>query len=41
MASGDPTMITVVHWRRLLDGELYVASSVSEVHGEDAAAPAR
>jgi hypothetical protein len=27
MASGDPTMITVEHWRRLLDGELDAASS--------------
>lgn len=27
MASGDPTMITVDHWRRILDGELYAASA--------------
>jgi hypothetical protein len=27
MASDDPTMITVAHWRRILDGELYAASS--------------
>ena len=27
IASDDPTMITVAHWRRILDGELYAASS--------------
>jgi len=27
MASGDPTMTTVEHWRRILDEELYAASS--------------
>jgi len=27
VASDDPTIITIQHWRRLLDGELYAASS--------------
>ena len=43
MASNDPTMITVAHWRRILDGELYAASSRVEwavllrrTHGVDA-----
>jgi hypothetical protein len=27
MASDDPTMITVTHWRRILNGALYAASS--------------
>jgi hypothetical protein len=27
VASDDPTIITIEHWRRLLDGELYAASS--------------
>jgi hypothetical protein len=43
MASDDPTMITVAHWRRILDDELYAASSRLEwavllrrTHGVDA-----
>jgi hypothetical protein len=27
VASDDPTIISIEHWRRLLDGELYAASS--------------
>jgi len=27
VASDDPTILTVEHWSRILDGELYAASS--------------
>jgi hypothetical protein len=43
VAYDEPTMITIAHWRRLLDGELYAASSRIEwalllrrTHGVDA-----